>query len=123
MKTLKHIAILFLLISFQLFAQEYNCIMASLPEVALQHKGRWLPSEGTIKVLIIFAEFPDDSHDIYNTRWVKGNAPQNMNNWVDQTWSSTPTQGSLTHYFNEMSGEKLHFIGNEIHAVAPHTRS
>lgn len=46
-----------------------------------------------------------------------------MNNWVDQTWSSTPTQGSLTHYFNEMSGNKLHFIGKEVHFVAPHTRN
>ncbi|MEW6653769.1 MAG: T9SS type A sorting domain-containing protein [Bacteroidota bacterium] len=122
MKTLKYAAILFLLISMQLFAQEYNCITASIQEVAAQSKGRWLPSEGTINVLIVFAEFPDDNYDINNTRWVKGNAPQNMNNWVDQTWSSTPTQGSLTHYFNEMSGNKLRFVGKEVHVVAPHTR-
>ncbi|MBA4320577.1 MAG: hypothetical protein C0412_19455, partial [Flavobacterium sp.] len=45
-----------------------------------------------------------------------------MNDWVDQTWSSNPTQGSLTHYFNEMSGNKLHFIGKEVRRTAPHTR-
>jgi len=104
MQTLKYFGLFFILISLQLFAQEYNCITASIQEVAAQSRGRWLPSEGTINVLIVFAEFPDDNYDINNTKWVKGNAPQNMNNWVDQTWSATPTQGSLTHYFNEMSG-------------------
>ncbi|MHB8905748.1 MAG: T9SS type A sorting domain-containing protein [Melioribacteraceae bacterium] len=122
MKTLKYSVIIYLLISLQLFAQEYNCITVSLPAVAAQNKGRFLPSEGIINVLIVFAEFPDDNYDINNARWVKGNAPQNMNNWIDQTWSSNPTQGSLTHYFNEMSGNKLHLIGKEVHVVAPHTR-
>lgn len=119
MKTLKYFGIIFLLISLQLFAQEYNCITASIQQVAAQNRGRWLPSEGTINALIVFAEFPDDNYDINNTKWVKGNAPQNMSNWIDQT---SPTQGSLTHYFNEMSGNKLHLIGKVVHVVAPHTR-
>ncbi|MBI1938039.1 MAG: T9SS type A sorting domain-containing protein [Ignavibacteriales bacterium] len=122
MKTIKYFWLFFVLISSQLSAQEYNCITASIQEVAMQSKGRWLPSEGTINVLIVFAEFPDDNYDIYNTRWVKGSEPQNMSNWVDQTWSSSSTQGSLTHYFNDMSGNKLHFIGKEVHVTAPHTR-
>ncbi|MFA3784169.1 hypothetical protein ABRY23_14005 [Melioribacteraceae bacterium 4301-Me] len=100
MKTLKYFVIFSMVISFQLFGQEFNCITASIQEVPAQSRGRWLPSEGTINVLIVFAEFSDDNYDIYNSRWVKGSAPQNMNNWVDQTWSSNPTQGSLTHYFN-----------------------
>jgi hypothetical protein len=122
MKTLKYIVTLYITISFHLFAQVYNCVTVSVQEVPAQSKGRWLPSEGTINVLIIFAEFPDDNYDINNMRWVKSNSPQNMNNWVDQTWSANPTQGSLTHYFNEMSGNKLHFIGKEVHVIAPHTR-
>ena len=122
MKTLKYFGIVFLLISLQLYAQEYSCINASVQQVAAQSRGRWLPSEGNLNVLIIFAEFPDDNYDINNTKWVRGNAPQNMSGWVDQTWSATPTQGSLTHYFNEMSGNRLHFTGKVVHAIAPHTR-
>lgn len=84
--------------------------------------GLWLPSRGNMHVLIVFAEFPDDRHDTTNTRWVKGQTPQNMTNWVDQTWSSNPTQGSLTHYFNEMSQNQFHFTGKTVHVVAPHSR-
>jgi hypothetical protein len=62
--------------------------------------GYVLPSEGTINVLFIFAQFPDDNWDIYNSSWSRGQAPANMQNWVDQIWSANPTQGSMTHYFN-----------------------
>jgi hypothetical protein len=57
--------------------------------------GYKLPSEGSLHILMIFAEFPDDSYDVSNSRWVKGQAPLNMNNWVDPSWSTSPTQGSL----------------------------
>ena len=123
MKKINYGVLFCLLFSIQLFAQNDNCVSASIQQVPIQSKGRWLPSEGTLNVLIVFAEFPDDKFDTTNTKWIKRNAPQNMNSWIDQTWSSNPTQGSLTHYFNEMSGNKLHFIGKVAHAVAPHTRS
>lgn len=47
--------------------------------------GYALPSEGTIRVLFVFAQFPDDNYDIANATWVKGQAPTNMQSWVDQT--------------------------------------
>lgn len=123
MKTLKYFAAIFLLLSLQqLYAQDYNCITASIQEVAAESRGRWLPSEGNLNVLIVFAEFPDDNYDVNNPKWVKGSAPQNMSGWVDQTWTATPTQGSLTHFFNEMSGSRLHFTGKVVHAIAPHAR-
>ncbi len=84
--------------------------------------GYKLPSEGSINILMVFAEFPDDQYDTANTRWVKGQPPQNMDNWVDFTWSNNPTQGSLTHYFNDMSFDKLKITGKEIYVTAPHTR-
>lgn len=86
--------------------------------------GGWLlPSEGTIRVLFVFAQFPDDNHDISNQTWIKGQAPANMQGWVDQSWSSNPTQGSMTHYFNEMSFNKLKFIGKTVSVVTPQTRA
>lgn len=85
--------------------------------------GYALPSEGTISVLFVFAQFPDDNYDTLNTTWVKGQAPTDMQGWIDQTWSSNPTQGSMTHYFNEMSFNKLKFIGKTVSVVTPQTRA
>ncbi|MBZ0177699.1 MAG: T9SS type A sorting domain-containing protein [Melioribacteraceae bacterium] len=45
-----------------------------------------------------------------------------MGNWIDLNYSSNPTQGSLTHYFKDMSGGKLKITGKEIHIVTPNTR-
>lgn len=83
--------------------------------------GLYLPSEGTIKVLFIFAQSPDDNFT-GNSSWPLGQAPSNMNNWVDETWSSNPTQGSMTHYFNEMSFNKLKFTGKSVSVITSHTR-
>lgn len=84
--------------------------------------GYILPSEGTVNVFIVFVQFPDDNYDINNPYWVKGQAPQNMNSWVNQNWSSNPIQGSMTHYFNEMSFNKLKFTGKTASVITPHSR-
>ncbi len=84
--------------------------------------GYKLPSIGTINILLVFAEFPDDNYDTTNTRWIKNSPPTNMANWVDETWSTNPTIGSLTDYFNTMSGNKLKITGKEIYIKAPRTR-
>lgn len=85
--------------------------------------GYALPSEGTISVLFVFAQFPDDNFSISNSTWVKGQAPTNMQSWVDLYWSINPTQGSMTHYFNDMSFNKLKFIGKTVSVVTPQTRA
>ena len=103
----------------------YSCVSTAGGQTT-QVGGLYLPSTGTINVLIIFAQFPDDNYDINNSSWPKGGAPLNPingnNTWIDQTWSTNPTQGSLTHYFNEMSYNKLHFIGNTVSVITPHSR-
>ncbi len=98
--------------------------MATAPEnISISQIGGYLlPSEGTINVLFIFAQFPDDNYDISNSTWAKGQAPSSMQGWVDQTWSANPTQGSMTHYFNEMSFNKLKFIGKTVSVITPHSR-
>lgn len=84
--------------------------------------GYILPSEGTLNVLIVFAQFPDDNYDVNNPYWVKGQAPHNMNLWVNENWSANPIQGSMTHYFNEMSFNKLKFTGKTVSVITPNTR-
>ena len=81
-----------------------------------------LPSVGTINVLMVFAQFPDDNYDINNPLWPAGKDPADMDKWVNQTWTKSPIQGSLTHYFNDMSFNKFKFTGKTISVVSPHTR-
>jgi hypothetical protein len=103
--------------------EEMNCI-TNYTETNWngQIGGLYLPAEGTIKVLLVFAQFPDDNHDVNNISWTKNQAPADMNNWVDETWSANATTGYLTDYFNDMSFNKLKFIGKEVFRVSPHSR-
>lgn len=124
---MKYLKLLFLFLSVTVFAQNgtpetdfyFPAVSGNYTYGAGGYK---LPSEATVNLLLIFAEFPDDQYQITNSRWVKGQPPQNMGNWIDLNYSSNPTQGSLTHYFKDMSGGKLKITGKEIHIVTPNTR-
>src|SRR3972149_5974019 len=101
----------------------FNCVTGSNPEDYNGQLGGYaLPSEGTIRVFIVFLQFPDDTYDTTNAYWIKGQAPANMNYWVNETWSGNPIQGSLTHYFNNISFNKLKIIGKKVSVITPHTR-
>lgn len=84
--------------------------------------GYLLSSSGQLNILIIFVQFPDDSFDINNPYWPKGQAPTNASQWINQTWSINPIQGSLTHYFNDMSFNKFKLTGKTISVITPHSR-
>ncbi|HEX3073775.1 MAG TPA: hypothetical protein VHP30_09205, partial [Ignavibacteriales bacterium] len=113
-------------------AQSYQMFYSDTPEpddvpnsaavAPVIGKGYWLPSEGLVNILLVFAQFPDDGWDVNNTAWPKGSAPANINNWVDQTWTATPTAYSLTDYFNQMSLGKLKVTGKTVSVITPHTR-
>jgi M6 family metalloprotease-like protein len=84
--------------------------------------GLYLPSIGDIHIMIIFAEFPDDTYETSDPRWIKGYPPANMNNWIDSIWTGYPTQGSLTHYFAEMSKDKYKVTGDVFHVITAQNR-
>lgn len=117
--------LIYIFMYINLSAQDSTMLcMATAPEnISVNQIGGYLlPSEGTINVLFIFAQFPDDNFDTSNSTWVKGQAPIDMQGWVDQTWTTNPTQGSMTHYFNEMSFNKLKFTGKTVSVITPHSR-
>lgn len=101
----------------------YNYFQGDMPAINYNDQigGYVLPSEGTLKVLFIFAKFPDDGYTGYS-KWPLGGDPQNYTTWLDETWTGNPTTGSLTDYFNQMSLGKLHFIGKEVSVTTLHTR-
>ena len=102
----------------------FNYFEGEMPAVNYNNQigGYALPSEGTINVLVVFAQFPDDNYDIGNSSWPKGGNPGNYTNWVDQTWTGNPTPWSLTDYFNQMSLGKLKMIGKEVSLTTLHSR-
>jgi len=126
MKRFIYQVFIMLLLGFtKLFSQEVKmqCFPAGQENIwAGQIGGYTITSTGTLNVLFIFAQFPDDNFDVSNSTWVKGQSPTNMQNWIDQSWSTNPKQGSMTHYFNEMSFNKFKFIGKTLSVITPHTR-
>jgi len=99
-----------------------NCMTGTTNNSSGQLGGRWKTAEGTLNVLFVFAQFPDDSFYVNDTQWPKGSAPAYMNDIVDPSWTGTPTPGSITDYFAQMSFNKLKFIGKTVSVTARHTR-
>ena len=104
------------------FSVSFSQQNISTDKISNENYGFILPSIGTINVLIIFSQFPDDNYEGDNSLWPKEKPPADVDKWINETWTDTPLQGSLTHYFNEMSFNKLKFIGKTISVIAPHKR-
>ena len=103
------------------------CAQESLPAshhtpVALQRDGKYITASGALNVLFIYIQFPDDNYLPSSPYWPKGKAPAYMNATVDSAWSTTPTPGSFTDYFNQMSLNKFRITGNAVSVITPHTR-
>lgn len=88
-----------------------------------QRGGLYRSSEGIMNVLYIFAQFPDDNFEPAYPDWPKDHQPAYMDNILDTSWTGTPTPGSITDYFAQMSLNKFKYIGKTIFVIAPHSRT
>ncbi len=84
--------------------------------------GIYIPSAGTLRVLVVFVQFKDDNDS--NPHWTSGQGPDYMNSFID----ANQQQGSsnyinLTNYFNQMSLGTYHIIGNAIYVQTQENRS
>ena len=87
--------------------------------------GRYITSKtpnSFLRMLIIFAQFPDDNWDTSWAEWPKGEAPLYIHNFIDSTTAEMSTTGNITQYFRVMSLDSLIVIGNCYSVIAPHTR-
>jgi M6 family metalloprotease-like protein len=83
--------------------------------------GIYLPSAGTIRVLLVFASFPDD--ETPHPYWPAHAAPLNMRQFVDSDTSTRSTERfNITRYFREMSGGRLNVIGEPIWIQSLHSQ-
>jgi len=87
-----------------------------------QTGGIYLPSSGTLKVLIVFARIKDDNS--YHNYWPAGSPPPDYQSYIDSTTSEGSTNYlNLTNYFNQMSMGTFHVIGKAIYVETPHDKS
>ncbi len=71
----------------------------------------YLPTSGTIKVYVIFAQFKDDPQ-IDNNGWAKNSYPSWANTFVNPSTGGSYPWNNLSHYFNEMSNDTFQVIGD-----------
>jgi len=116
--------IMLLLANVQAQMNEMICLEENEKVAVYQGQigGYLLPSSGTLNVLIVFCQFPDDNYNTNDPYWQKGSPPSNMNQWINQTWTINPITGSFTHYFNDMSFNSFKFIGKVVSKISPHSR-
>ena len=81
-----------------------------------QTGGLYLTAKGTLKILVVFARFKDDT-DPHNF-WPVGGNPTGWDTYIDPT---TQTGSSnlinLTNYYNTMSSGKFHVIGEAVSGI------
>ncbi|MBX2977591.1 MAG: T9SS type A sorting domain-containing protein [Ignavibacteriaceae bacterium] len=71
----------------------------------------FLPTSGTIKVFVIFAQFVDDPNT-ENNGWAKDSYPDWANTFVNPSTGGGYSWNNLSHYFNEMSNGTFQVIGD-----------
>ncbi|MGK9370177.1 hypothetical protein ACSSWA_14865, partial [Melioribacter sp. Ez-97] len=71
----------------------------------------YIPTSGTIKVFVIFAQFRDDPNTDDNG-WAKDSYPDWANTFVNSSTGGPYSWNNLSHYFNEMSNSTFQVIGD-----------
>jgi len=71
----------------------------------------YLPTSGTIKVYVIFAQFRDDPNTD-NNGWTKDSYPDWANTFVNSSTGGTYAWNNLSHYFNQMSNGAYQVVGD-----------
>jgi M6 family metalloprotease-like protein len=83
-----------------------------------QTGGRYIPSTGVFKILVVFARFPDDNEAHNN--WPVGGDPDNYESFIDPDENiNTLSLGNITSYFSEMSYDNYEVIGDVVSVQTP----
>jgi parallel beta-helix repeat protein len=124
MKTIIQISlIVFFLYSTEMKAQiDFLCATTGSTEVSTQTGGLYIPSQGILKVLVVFARFKNDTNA--NPWWPVDGNPDGWDTWIDPDIETGSTNEiNLTHYFNVMSLGTFHVIGQAVSVETPRNKS
>jgi M6 family metalloprotease-like protein len=106
-------------------ANDLQCGLQSTP-ASVRHLadigGRHLPARGTLRVLVVFASFPDD--ETAHPFWPSHQPPLFMRQFVDPDTLTRSTEPfNLTNYFHEMSLGQFHLVGDVIWVESAHSQN
>jgi len=89
-----------------------------------QTGGVRITSFGTVKALLIFIDFPDDSEDPNNQTWPVGEGPNYLAEIVDETEEqNSGLKHNLTTFFRKMSFDQFTMIGKAYYQQTPNDLS
>jgi M6 family metalloprotease-like protein len=81
--------------------------------------GKHMPARGVVRVLLVFASFPDDT--TAHPYWPAHQPPQFMRQYIDpDTLTRSNAPFNLTHYFRVMSLGQLQLVGDVIWVESAH---
>jgi M6 family metalloprotease-like protein len=84
----------------------------TLATVQMGVGGKHLPVNGTVKVLVVFAQFKDDVDQPSNPEWPSGQLPRWANNLFATQQSASYPAWSVSDYYAQMSFGRYHVIGD-----------
>ncbi|RJP57616.1 MAG: hypothetical protein C4543_09430 [Ignavibacteriales bacterium] len=103
---MKRILLILIIISGYLFAE---------PEGFCGTEGTMvnnsIPTNGTIKIYFIFAQFKNDDRDPSNTNWVKDTLPSWAPDFVNSSITGSYPYNNLSKFYNDMSDNNFNVVG------------
>ncbi len=107
------------------YGEEWGCDVLTDPnsKAPPQRGGRYFTEQGTIRALVVFVQFKDDSTNPNSTIWPPNQPPTYMNDVLDANLSQQSTTGNLTHWMREMSFDKLKIYGDPYFVVTDCTKT
>lgn len=115
---------IFLLCSTAVSAEPDNfvCGTTGTTQSSTQTGGIYITSQGTLKVLVVFARFKDDTDP--NPWWPVGGNPDGWNTWIDpNTQTGSTHEINLTNYYKTMSLGTFNVIGQAVSVETPRNKS
>lgn len=120
------VLLLLLLVSFPAFSQvsssDLRCatVAPASPSPSGQKGGRYITARGTVRVLLVFASFPDD--ETPHPYWPAHQKPALMEDFLDpDTLTRSHSPWNLTNYFRQMSLGQLSVVGEALWVETPHS--
>ncbi len=88
-------------------------IVPTMPALTTQTGGNHITASGVLRVLIVFASFPDDSTP--HPYWPQHSPPLHMSQFIDpDTATKSQSPFNLTAYFSQMSLGRFHVVGDAV---------
>lgn len=75
--------------------------------------GQFLTANGTLRILVVFAEFENHAEEDGPSYWPDGGFPSFVNSYIDSTVTQNSTHKlNITNYFSQMSQGNYKVIGD-----------